>query len=118
MGEQAAKWSERAVGAAVVLSAAGRIDLTNADPFKDALAAAMAKADKALVIDLSGVDYISSAGLRSLMIVFKAGKADGKAFGVAALQPLLREIFTISRFHLVFPLFETVDEAVKKLVPN
>ena len=112
------QWSEQIRGDAVLASTSGRIDLSNADAFKDALSAAMAKAKRALVIDLSGVDYISSAGLRSLMIVFKAGKADGKALGVAALQPLLREIFTISRFHLVFPLFETVDEAVAKLAPN
>ncbi len=78
----------------------------------------MAKAKAALILDLSGVDYISSAGLRALMIAFKAGKADGKGFGIAALQPLLLEIFTISRFNLVFPLFETVRQAVDKLAPG
>jgi anti-sigma B factor antagonist/stage II sporulation protein AA (anti-sigma F factor antagonist) len=92
--------------------------LSNAEAFKDALSAELSKARRALIIDLAGVDYISSAGLRSLMIVFKAGKADGKAFAVAALQPLLLEIFTISRFNLVFPVFETVREAVAKLAPG
>ncbi len=52
------------------------------------------------------------------MIVFKASKAEGKAFGIAALQPLLLEIFTISRFNLVFPLFDTVRQAVEKLAPD
>lgn len=110
-------WSERGLGDAVVLAAAGRVDQSNADAFKEALSAAQAKAKTALILDLSGVDYISSAGLRALMIVFKAGKAEGKAFGIAALQPLLKEIFTISRFHLVFPLFETVPQAVETLAP-
>ncbi|MCE9523783.1 MAG: STAS domain-containing protein [Alphaproteobacteria bacterium] len=111
-------FSEKILGDAVLVSAAGRIDLSNADAFKDALAASLAKAKKALILDLSGVDYISSAGLRSLMIVFKAGKTEGKAFGIAALQPLLMEIFTISRFNLVFPLFDTVQLAVEKLAPG
>lgn len=111
-------WNERSLGDAMLVSAAGRIDLSNADTFKDALAAALAKAKTALIIDLSGVDYISSAGLRSLMIVFKAGKAEGKAFAIAALRPLLLEIFTISRFNLVFPLFDTVRDAVAKLAPD
>lgn len=110
--------NEQGLGDAVLVSAAGRIDLSNADDFKDALAAALAKTKKALILDLSGVDYISSAGLRSLMIVFKAGKTEGKAFGIAALQPLLMEIFTISRFNLVFPLFDTVQLAVEKLAPG
>jgi len=118
MDGQAANWNERGVGDAVLVSASGRIDLSNAEAFKDALSASMAKAKAALILDLSGVDYISSAGLRALMIAFKAGKADGKAFGIAALQPLLLEIFTISRFNLVFPLFDTVRQAVDKLAPG
>jgi anti-anti-sigma factor len=109
--------SEQSLGDAVLLRPQGRIDLTNADAFKDALAAAMAKTKAGVVVDLAGVDYISSAGLRSLMIVFKTGKADGKGFAVAALSPLLKEIFTISRFHLVFPLFDTVEEARLKFAP-
>lgn len=118
MSGQSASWSDKDLGNAVLLSASGRIDLSNAETFKDALSNALSKAKKALILDLSGVDYISSAGLRALMIAFKAGKAEGKAFGIAALQPLLLEIFTISRFNLVFPLFDTVPQAVEKLVPN
>jgi len=118
MSGQSASWSDKDLGNAVLLSASGRIDLSNAETFKDALSNALSKAKKALILDLSGVDYISSAGLRALMIAFKAGKAEGKALGIAALQPLLLEIFTISRFNLVFPLFDTVPQAVEKLAPN
>jgi len=118
MSGQSASWSDKDLGNAVLLSASGRIDLSNAETFKDALSNALSKAKKALILDLSGVDYISSAGLRALMIAFKAGKAEGKAFGIAELKPLLLEIFTISRFNLVFPLFDTVPQAVEKLAPN
>ena len=105
------------LGDAVLVAAAGRIDLSNAEGFKDTLSAALATAKAALVIDLSGIDYISSAGLRSLMIVFKAGKADGKSFAIAGLQPLVLEIFTISRFNLVFPLFDQARDAIVKFAP-
>jgi anti-sigma B factor antagonist/stage II sporulation protein AA (anti-sigma F factor antagonist) len=110
--------SERSLGDTVLVTVSGRIDLSNAEAFKNELSAALANAKTALILDLSGVDYISSAGLRSLMIIFKAGKAEGKAFGIAALQPLLVEIFTISRFNLVFPLFESVGQAIEKLAPD
>jgi len=110
--------NETTIGGAVVLKPAGRIDLSNSDAFKDALSAGLTSAKVALVVDLSGVDYISSAGLRSLMIVFKASKTDAKSFAVAALQPLVMEIFTISRFNLVFPLFNTVREAIEKYAPE
>jgi anti-sigma B factor antagonist/stage II sporulation protein AA (anti-sigma F factor antagonist) len=106
------------LGSAVLVVASGRIDLETAEAFKNELSTALAAAERALVIDLSGVDYISSAGLRSLMIVFKAGKAAGKSFAIAGLQPLLMEIFTISRFNLVFPLFDRPRDAIEKLVPE
>jgi len=51
------------------------------------------------------------------MIAFRAAKDAGKGFGVAALTPLVLEIFTISRFNLVFPLFGDVREALAALAP-
>ena len=64
------------------------------------------------------MDYISSAGLRALMIVFKAAKAENKGFGIAGLQPLLLEIFTISRFNQVFAMFDHVRDGVAQLAPG
>lgn len=110
-------WRERQAGDVVLAEAGGRIDLSNADAFLSSLNGAMARAKTGVVIDLSGVDYVSSAGLRSLMIAFKAAKADGKTLALAALQPLLMEIFTISRFNLVFPIFPSVRAAVEKVAP-
>ena len=108
-----------ALGAALVLTPGeGRIDLSNADPFRDRLLEALALAPKAMVVDLSKVEYISSAGLRSLMIALKAAKGEGKALAVAALAPLTREIFAISRFDIVFPVFAGVRDAIQELAPD
>ena len=100
------------VGGAALVKADGRVDMSNADAFKDALMSAVSTARSAVIVDMAGVDYISSAGLRSLMIAFRAAKDAGKAFGVAALTPLVLEIFTISRFNMVFPLYGAVHEAL------
>ncbi len=105
-------------GALVIAPREGRIDLDNAEAFTAQLQAALAKAPKALVVDLSSVAYISSAGLRSLMIARNTAKAQDTALGVAALQPLTREIFTISRFDIVFTLFDTVRGAIESLAPQ
>jgi len=110
--------NQKGVGSALLTAAVGRIDLSNADDFTAALSAALNQSKAALILDLSKVDYISSAGLRSLMITLKDSKADNKAFGVAALQPMLAEIFTIARLNQVMPIFQTVREAVAKLAPD
>ena len=65
-----------------------------------------------VVLDLSGVEYISSVGLRVLMLASKQAKAQGCALGVCGLQPVVREIFEISRFNLVLPVFPTLREAL------
>lgn len=109
---------ETAVGGSVLLKVDGRIDMSNSDAFKDRLMTAVSAAERAVVVDLAGVDYISSAGLRSLMIALRAAKRQSKAFGVAALGPLVIEIFTISRFNLVLSLYPTVRDAVAALAPT
>jgi anti-sigma B factor antagonist/stage II sporulation protein AA (anti-sigma F factor antagonist) len=104
-------------GEAVILAPSGRIDLTNAEEFRDSLLAAVERAQGTLIVDFAGIDYISSAGLRSLMIALQAAKKKNLVIGIAALRPMVAEIFTISRFHLVFPLFDTVRDGLAKLAP-
>ncbi len=105
-------------GALLMAPRAKRIDMSNADTFKDALLEALALTLKVIIVDLSSVDYISSAGLRALMIAFKAAKSEQKTMAIAALRPLTREIFTISRFDIVFTLFDTVRDAIVSLAPG
>ena len=109
--------SERLLADSVILLPAGRIDLSNAEAFREILLKAVAAAKAAVILDLSRIEYISSAGLRSLMIASKAGTQRGVKLGVSAMQPIVKEIFTISRFHLVFACFDTVRDAIGKLDP-
>jgi anti-sigma B factor antagonist/stage II sporulation protein AA (anti-sigma F factor antagonist) len=109
--------TQKQLANSVILLPAGRIDLSNADLFKDALLEAVSAAKAAVVLDFSGVEYVSSAGLRSLMIASKTGAERSVKLAVAAMQPIVKEIFTISRFHLVLPCFETVRDALAQLDP-
>jgi anti-anti-sigma factor len=99
----------------VVLFPQGRVDHATAEQFKAALAphlAAGAPGGGRLVIDMTGVEYISSVGLRVLMLASKQAKAQGCTLAVCGLQPVVREIFEISRFNLVLPVFPTLREAL------
>ncbi len=101
-------------GETVVLSPRGRIDHASAEAFKTALGPHLAQAGPGhpLVLDLAGVDYIASVGLRVLMLASRQARAQGGTIAVAALQPLVREIFEISKFTLVFPCFASVADAL------
>jgi anti-anti-sigma factor len=103
-----------------VVSAApkGRIDQSTAGAFEHALTAVLDDLDArpaALLLDFSGVDYISSVGLRVVMMAARRMQARGARLAVAGLQPLVREIFEISRFHLIVEVFATPSEALQAL---
>jgi anti-anti-sigma factor len=108
----------RRYGDTVVLSPRARLDQSTAEEFKDGLMPYLercAPGQELLVLDLSGVEYISSAGLRILMLARKHARAQEGTLVVAGLQPVVKEIFEISRFTLVFEVFPTVREALARI---
>jgi len=113
--------SQQRYADALVLTPAGRIDNSTTDALRADLNAHMAacrnEGDR-LVLDFSGVDYISSVGLRVLMLAAKKAREQDGTIVVAGLQPVVREIFEISRFNLVFQCYETVREALAKISPS
>lgn len=107
-------------GDVLVLSPQGRIDHANSEEFRRALNPLIQRCSangEHLVLDLAGVDYVSSAGLRCFMLAEKQAKSQGGTIVVAAMQPVVNEIFEISRFTLVFETFATVRDALAKVSP-
>lgn len=106
--------SESRSGDTLVLSAVGRIDHETAEAFRKALEPRLSNCSAAgdrVVLDLGGVDYISSVGLRVLLMASKrVAKQNGK-IAVAAMQPTVAEVYRISRFDAILPSFDTVEAA-------
>ena len=104
----------------LVATAAGRIDFAGAQVLEGALAPALAPDGpvRGSVIDLAGVDYISSVGLRVLMVAAKTMRARKAVIAVASLQPVVAEIFEISRFHHVVDVRGSVRDAIAAVSPE
>ncbi len=89
-----------------VLKAVGRLDQDASAAFQSRLVGLVDVPGGAKVaLDFGLVDYVSSVGLRTLMVAAKKSKAGGGKIAVAALTPVVREIFEISRFNFVIPVF-------------
>ena len=104
----------------VVLSPVGRIDHATSEDVKQALAGHLARCaagQDRLVLDFSAIEYISSAGLRVIMLAGKQAKAQGGTLVMAGFRPVVREIIEISRFHLIFPVYPSVREALGRISP-
>jgi len=104
-----------------VVSPLGRLDHENCESFQADLVPhldASSQESGALVLDLSRLEYISSAGLRCLMVAARqAGEHRGRIL-VAAMQPVVAEIVRISRFNLVLEVYPTTREALSSVSPQ
>ncbi len=100
---------------AFVLTPHGRLDQETCEAFRSEVMAhvdAAGRTGAAIVLDLSALEYVSSAGLRSFLLAAREVKAQQGRISAAALQPMVAEIFDISHFNLVFQVFPTVREAL------
>jgi anti-sigma B factor antagonist len=101
-------------GGALVVTAAGRLDSSSAGALEAVLPARVQANDK-VVLDLADVAYVSSAGLRVLLIGAKAARANGHKLVLAGLSASVREVFDISGFTSIFAIEPDVDSALAAL---
>lgn len=103
---------EEKKGDSVVLSLQGRLDHTTIEAAEQRLLAAVDAGHRQLVVDLAGLDYISSAGLRVLLVVAKRAKASGGAVVLCSPRPFVKEILDVSGFSSIFSTWSTREEAL------
>lgn len=99
-------------GRVTLLHLHGAIDAITAASVQEATLQALDAKPAGLVLDLGAVDYLSSAGLRVLLVLLKRAGTDGTALVLTGLTELVREVFEISGFITVFRLAPTVEDAV------
>ena len=102
-------------GGTVVVGAGERIDGTNAREFQSALEAAIEETDLAVILDLADLTYISSAGLRAILMTARSLRRQEAALAVCSLTDSVREVFEISGFNQIIPVHSSKDEAIAAL---
>jgi anti-sigma B factor antagonist len=115
------KLESRTYADTVVVAPTGRLDHDNCEAFRAGLKPhiqAAAATRQRIVLDLSGLEYVSSAGLRCFMLAAKEIGSYGGKIVLASLRPVVAEIFQISRFDMVFEIFPSVREALATLSPT
>ena len=95
-----------------VLPLEGDIDLHVSPAVRESLNAMIKKKPKRIVIDLSRVTYIDSAGIAVLILAMQEVEAYGGKFFLAGVQETLRSIFETSRLDRTFRIFPDVDAAL------
>jgi len=112
------QWRELAMDGVLILELSGEIDLQHSPEMRQLLQARAAQRIPALLLDFTGVKYIDSSGLATLIEYYQSSRAyDGKII-VAGLSHRVRSIFELVRLNEVFPIYATVLEARQALQPG
>jgi len=115
------QFSSRSFADVVVATPEGQIDHANAQTLQQALEPILKEpraGSSALILDFSHVEYISSMGLRVLMMAAKQMRAKSSRIAVANLSPVVKEIFDIARFSNVTEVFPSVRSALERVSPT
>ena len=104
--------TQRTEGDITVLLPVGRIDTLAAAELDEALQSAMSAGKHNMVVDMSGVEYISSAGLRALAAVQVRSKAEGGDMKLAGLNQRVTRVFNIIGFDLLMSIHDTTEAAI------
>ncbi len=96
-------------------SLSGRLDGSNSREFEADLIAEAGDDSCSIVLDLEELSYISSAGLRAILLITKGVKAKGGSLVLCSLPNQIEEVFKISGFDKVIPIHPDKETAAQSI---
>ena len=107
--------SDRNIDGVTVVNLEGKLN-TGTSPDADSyLSQLISGGSSKLLLDMEKVDYISSSGLRVALSIGKKLGACGGKLAFCSLNPSVGEVFRISGFNSIFPVFESEQEALESI---
>jgi len=100
---------------AVILALSGKLDATTAKTFEDKILGVINSGTQRLVVDLSQLEYVSSSGLRVLLLAAKRLQGTDGKIVLCALKDQIRQVFDLAGFSSILSIYGSRDEAIKGL---
>lgn len=104
-----------AIDGGVALRVSGRLDGATAPQLEKPLLAQFAGSSERVLLDLAGLDYVSSAGLRVFLMGAKRARQVGGRLVLCGLQPMVGEVFQMSGFGRILDIVATEADARARL---
>ena len=96
----------------VVLEPVGRLESKTSPELEKKVTALLAAGERRFVVDLGATEYVSSAGLRVLLMLAKKVSGGAGRLALCGLNPQVREVFEIAGLGALFQIRDTRDEAL------
>ena len=101
-------------GDASIIEVLGEVDLYSSPRVREAILGAMAARTPTVVVDLSGVAYMDSSGVATLVEGLQSSRGYGGAFRLAGLGDTVRQVFKFARLEKVFEIYADAQEALAR----
>ena len=99
-------------GGALAISIDGRVDGSNVLEFESEVRAVIGDDDDAVILDLENLAYISSAGLRAILLTGKTLRGRNASLMLCSLSEPIRKVFEISGFDKLFAVHASRSDAL------
>ena len=93
----------------------GRVDAQSAPGVNEEIVNILDQGKNKMLINFKDLEYISSAGLRILIIIAKKLRASEGGLALCSLEEKIYEVFDVSGFTAIFQIYDTQEEAIKAL---
>lgn len=102
----------------LIIAPIGRIDSETAPGLEKKLRTILAETPSNLILDFSATDYISSAGLRVVLLTAKQMRSSGKGLAICGLNDNVREVFSMSGFDKILTIVVSREQAIAKVAEH
>ncbi len=103
--------SQQIIDGATILSLLGRLDELATAEVERAFTGILNNEGQGLIVDMEGVEYVSSSGLRVLLMLMKAMKNQQRVLKLCNLSPFVAEVFEVSNFSVMFDVHDSLESA-------
>ena len=103
------------VGDVHVVTAEGRLDGIYSSAFANQVGELITGTNPKILIDFTNIDFVTSAGLRAVLLLMKKAKASGGAFALCGVNAQVREVLDISGFAEMFSIHPGRAEGIAAL---
>jgi anti-anti-sigma factor len=102
----------RRVGDVLVVDMVGRLDSRTSGPASTELNQIAQGSDRKVVLNVEGLEYVSSAGLRAIMVAAKLLQVNRGAAKICRANPAVKHVMEVSGFNSLLHLYETENDAL------
>jgi len=96
----------------------GRFTGQDADAVREVIAEVKRGAERRYVMDLTGLNFIDSAGIGMLLVINGEAVATGKALAMVVQEGQVKKVITLTRIGMIIPQYDSLDAYVEACVPE